>query len=145
MRRRRPWMVRNAGRILLTAAGLLTIVGPVSADWNRSHVFNPHWPSHARFHGVVGSLTGAILAALTLGALWQPGRGAASRNAAAAVPLVYWGSFGPAALLPGSGVDDPPHRVGRIGGVLPINLFWAGLGVTLGAAGWLLDCGLADG
>lgn len=145
MRRRRPRVVRNAGRILLTAAGLLTVVGPLSADWNRSHVFNPHWPSHARFHGVVGSLTGAVLAALTLATLWLPGRGPASRNAAAAVPVVYWGSFAPAALLRGSGVDDPPHHVRRLGGVVPINLFWAGLGVTLGVAGWLVDRGLADG
>ncbi|MBO0708390.1 MAG: acetyltransferase [Candidatus Dormibacteraeota bacterium] len=143
--RRRPWVVANAGRILLTAAGLLTVVGPLSADWNRSHVFNPHWPSHARFHGVVGSLTGAVLAALSLGALWLPGRGRVSRDAAAAVPLVYWGSFGPAALLPGSGVDDPPHRVRRLGGVLPINLFWAGLGVTLAGVGWVVDRGLGDG
>jgi hypothetical protein len=63
---------------------------------------------------------------------------AAGRDVAAAVPLAYWGSFFPAALVRGTGVDDPPHPVGRIAGV-PANLFYAALTSATAVAGWLLD------
>lgn len=136
---------RRAGRILLTAAGLGTIVGPLSADLNRSHVFNERWPSHARFHGVVGVVTPAALGAFGLWRLWAPSgdRGAGGRDLAAAVPIAYWGSFLPAALVPGTGLDDPPHPVGRIIGV-PGNVFWASVLTTLAGVGWLLDRTMAD-
>ncbi len=88
----------NAGRLLLTVAGIATIAGPISADWNRSHVFNERWPSHARFHGAAALGTGAALAAFGVWRLWAPGADrAAGRDLAAAVPLAYWGSFFPAA------------------------------------------------
>jgi len=44
---------RNAGRWLLTLADLITVVAPIAADWNDSHIHNEAWPSLARFHGVV--------------------------------------------------------------------------------------------
>jgi hypothetical protein len=41
---------REAGRGLLTLANLITVVAPVAADWNDSHIFNqrPVEPSHPR-------------------------------------------------------------------------------------------------
>ena len=134
-----PGPRRLAGRILLTAAGLGTIVGPLTADLTRSHVFNERWPSHARFHGVVGVLTPATLSAFALWRLWAaPDDRGAGRDLAAMVPIAYWGSFLPAALVRGTGLDDPPHPVGRILG-LKANVFWASLLTTLAGAGWLLD------
>lgn len=138
-RRAAPGPRRLAGRILLTAAGLGTIAGPLTADMNASHVFNERWPSHARFHGVVGVLTPAVLATFGLWRLWvRPDQGGAGRDLAAVVPIAYWGSFLPAALVPGTGLDDPPHPVGRILG-LPSNVFWASLLTTFAGVGWLLD------
>lgn len=135
---------RWAGRVLLTASALGTIAGPMSADLTPSHVFNEHWPSHARFHGVVGVVTPAALAALGLWQLWlRPGGRSAGRDLAAAVPIAYWGSFLPAALVRGTGLDDPPYPVGRIMG-LPSNVFWASLLTLLAGAGWLLDRTVAD-
>jgi hypothetical protein len=72
------------------------------------------------------------------------GRGASSdesslaRTVAAAVPSSYWGSFFPALLVRGTGVDDPPHPVGRMAGV-PANVFWAGVTTASAFAGWLVD------
>jgi hypothetical protein len=130
---------RNGGRILLTFADLVTIAAPLYADWNTSHIFNERWPSHARFHGVVGLGTAIGLAGFGMARLWVRTRDqAAGRDFAAAVPLAYWGSFFPAALVKGTGVDDEPYPVGRILG-LPANLFYALLTTALAIWGWLLD------
>ncbi len=134
------WLARNSGRFVLTLADVGTILGPLGADWNGSHVFNHEWPSHARFHGVVGLGTPVALAGFAIFQLWTNSKEKAlSRGIAAAVPIAYWGSFFPALLVPGTGVDDPPHRVGRIAGALPINVFWARFTTAAACAGWLLD------
>ena len=130
---------RNSGRWLLTVADVATIVAPISADWNSSHIFNEAWPSHARFHGMVGVATPVALSAFALWQLWMnPRERGLARAMAAAVPMSYWGSFFPALAVPGTGVDDPPHPVGRIAGV-PANVFWAAVTATSAAAGWVLD------
>lgn len=138
-----PALVRNSGRVVLTIAGIATIAGPIAADWNESHVFNQRWPSHARFHGVVALGTAAALSAFAVARLWLPfGDRAVRRDVAAAVPLAYWGSFFPAAVVRGTGLDDAPHPVGRIAGV-PVNLFFATLTAGAALGGWLLDRRLA--
>ncbi len=93
-------LVRNSGRLLLTVADLATILAPVSADWNGSHVFNELWPSHARFHGAVGLGTPVALASFALWRLWRSSdQRSLARAVAAAVPISYWGSFFPALLI----------------------------------------------
>jgi hypothetical protein len=96
-------------------------------------------PSHARFHGVVTLAMTSALAGLNLWSLWS-GRTdrRTSRLFAAAVPVAYWAPFFVAPLVPGTGVDDPPHPIARVAGV-PTSLLGAA-GTTLTAvAGWLLD------
>jgi hypothetical protein len=135
----RTLLLRNSGRALLTGADVGTIIGPIVADWNDSHIFNPRWPSHARFHGIVSLGTAAALSAYGVWRLWAPSPDhGAERDIAAAVPLAYWSSFFPAALVKGSGVEDPPHLLPRVVG-LPINMVIAATVSALTLSGWLLD------
>jgi hypothetical protein len=132
-------MGREAGRGLLTVANVITAVAPVAADWNDSHIFNPRWPSHARFHGVVALTMTSTLAGLNLWSLWSPSTDRrTSRLFAAAVPVGYWAPFFLAPLVRGTGVDDPPHPILRVVGV-PTSLLGAAATTLTAVAGWLLD------
>jgi len=59
-------------RILFTLLGTAIAVGPICADFNRTHATNPLWTPHARFHVVwqVLGQCGVSLAILFL--LWRP-------------------------------------------------------------------------
>jgi len=130
---------REAGRGLLTLANLITVVAPIAADWNDSHIFNQRWPSHARFHGAVALAMTSSLAGLNLWSLWSPATDRpTSRLFAAAVPVGYWAPFWVAPLVRGTGVDDPPHPIPRVAGV-PTSLLGAAATSLTAVAGWLLD------
>jgi hypothetical protein len=132
-------VARELGRGLLTVANLITMVAPVAADWNQSHIFNPRWPSHARFHGVTALAMTSTLAGLNLWSLWSGSTDRhTSRLFAAAVPVGYWAPFLLAPLVPGTGADDPPHPVPRVAGV-PTNLLGAAATSLTAVAGWLLE------
>jgi hypothetical protein len=132
-------MGRQAGRGLLTLANLITAVAPVAADWSDSHIFNQRWPSHARFHGVVALAMTSGLASLNLWSLWSPATDRhTSRLFAAAIPVGYGAPFLVASLVPGTGVDDPPHPVPRVAG-MPTSLLGAAATSLTAVAGWLLD------
>ena len=60
-------------RVVLTGTAIGTILGTGYADLNRTHVFNPNWPPHARFHGAAGWGTVAGSQLLALWLLWRPG------------------------------------------------------------------------
>jgi Family of unknown function (DUF6640) len=55
-----------------TALG--TIIGTGRADLNASHVLNPAWSPHARFHNATGWGTVAGSQLLTPWLLWRPGQ-----------------------------------------------------------------------
>ncbi len=83
-------------RVVLTGAAVGTIAGTGYADLNRTHVFNPAWPPHARLHSAAGwgAVAGAQLLALWL--LWRPGPRADDELAvatAAVLPVTCWAPF----------------------------------------------------
>jgi hypothetical protein len=58
-------------RLLFSLVAFMISVGPIFADFNKTHATNPLWPPHARFHVVwqVLSQTGISLVILYL--LWR--------------------------------------------------------------------------
>ena len=128
-------------RPVLTGAAAGTILGTGRADLNRTHVFNPHWPPHARFHSAAGWGTVAGSQLLALWLLWRPGQQPGERDlavkTAALLPAIAWAPFFFALSTPGAAVEDEPGHLPRVVGV-PANLVPAALIPAISALGYVL-------
>lgn len=97
------------GKLILSFMGLFTTVSPYLADWNITHIYNPTWPPHAKFHNAQTMVLGALLGLLTLYVLWiRKEVNALQRlNDAAIIVSLYWVAQLPAILFPGTKLVDP--------------------------------------
>jgi hypothetical protein len=59
------------GLILLSAQSIFICIGSFVADFNETHVFNPTWPGHARFHNGQTMSMSIILGLSTLYYTWR--------------------------------------------------------------------------
>ncbi len=96
------------GKVLisLTAAG--TTVGPYIFDWNETHIFNPKWPPHAKFHNAQTMSMGVGLSLAALYHLWKPGYSRAALDSAAISASTYWFTQLSAGFYPETATVDPP-------------------------------------
>jgi hypothetical protein len=133
----------RVGRLLVTAAILGS--GPVIAwaDLSRTHVFNPRWTPHARFHDASAVVTELGWSIASLWLLWRRGtrdQRELALKIAALHPVLAYAPFLIAEALPGAGAEDEPGKIPRVAGV-PANLFAAGVWSGLSALGYLLARG----
>jgi hypothetical protein len=96
------------GKVLISVTAVGTMVGSYAADWNETHIHNPAWPPHAKFHNAQTMSMGVGLAAATLYHLWKPGRSRTSLASAAVTASLYGVTQLSAALYPGTASVDPP-------------------------------------
>jgi hypothetical protein len=130
----------RVGRLLVTAAVLGSGIGPALADLNRTHVFNPRWMPHARFHAASAVATDVGWSIASLWLLWRPGTREEQELAltiAALHPILSYAPFFIAVAVPGSEAEDEPGQIPRVAGA-PVNLFVAGVISGLSALGYLL-------
>ena len=103
------------GRICLTLSAGMAIVGPFLFDFNETHVKNPRWPPHAKFHN---GQTMSMGLALGLAALYYSHRPAPKALkadhifTAAVFASLYWITGLSAILYPGSKAIDPEFGEG---------------------------------
>ncbi len=100
-----PWGV---GRSMVALVAVVTVISPALVDYNDSHIFNPTWSAHAKFHVAHTILLGAVLGIIALGYLY-PGRGSGrdALRAAAWLASAYWIAQAGAILIPGTTFADP--------------------------------------
>ena len=96
------------GRIILTIVALYSAGGSYIFDWNHTHIYNPNWPPHAKFHNAQTMLLGTCLGLLSLWTLWIENADALLRlRLATLLAGFYWLTQMGAILLPGTALVDP--------------------------------------
>ena len=98
-----------AAKIILTFMGLFTAISPYLADWNVTHIYNPTWPPHAKFHNAQTMVLGALLGLLTLYVLWiRKSVDTLQRlNESTVLVSLYWLAQLPSIFFPGTNLVDP--------------------------------------
>ena len=101
------------GEWIITLVALITIVGPFAADWSSTHLFNPRWTPHAKFHNAQTMLLGLGLGASALWFVWRR-RGDGKTNLLAAVVFaaLYWITQAGSITFPGTALLDPEFDTG---------------------------------
>ena len=133
----------RVGRLLVTAAILVTGPGHAWADLNPTHVFNPRWTPHARFHTASAVVTELGWSIASLWLLWRRGtrdQRELALKIAALHPVLSYAPFFIAEAVPGAEAEDEPGEIPRVAGV-PGHLFVAGVLSGLSALGYLLARG----
>ena len=59
-------------RAFMTLLWISVAVGPIAADFNDTHIFNPAWPPHAKFHMMMIFSDAIVLALFGLILCWGP-------------------------------------------------------------------------
>jgi hypothetical protein len=136
-------MQRNRlGKFVLSFVLVVGAIVSTAVDWNTTHLFNPAWHPHARFHDALFLL---FLDATTLVMLWllwrQSTEPAVGRKAAALYSAALWTPFFYIeAFIPGTSLlasaDVPVLRVA--GMALAPNLIIAIVMLVLTLAGYWL-------
>lgn len=83
----------HVGNLLLTILSLFLMVGAFGADYNATHLLNPNWAGHARFHGAMTMALGVVNALMALGLLWLPVLTLTVKDRialGAAISSIYW-------------------------------------------------------
>ena len=92
--------------IIISFILLFTMIIMSVMDLNETHMTNPFWPPHARFHWAVQYFSAMLICLLALSAIWFSYKEKGSRLSILFIglsPLFFWGMFFPALLMPGTG------------------------------------------
>lgn len=131
------------GKVLIAAVAILAPVGAFSADWGATHLQNPNWPPHAKFHNAQTIVSAIPFAALSLWHLW--GQRPADRVAlrwGTLFAALYYLTQAAAILFPGTALFDPEFadEQPRVAGItLNVLIGQAVLLYPLLAAGYALE------
>ena len=120
------------------AYGLITLVAVLTSslayvfDWNETHVYNPRWPPHAKFHNAQTLLLGPLLAAVSLWLLWfkHP------FDSAVVTSSLYWIAQLGSLLFPETALMDLEFRE-RAGGRAGMQPLLASVLLAFLATAWL--------
>jgi hypothetical protein len=123
---------QGLGKSLLGFAIVATVLIVAIADvFNATHLFNPDWPGHARFHIGMQFTTLLLVSLFSLAALLQ-----GQVWAAALAPASFWPGLFVAYVIPGTDVyaSEALRELG-----VPINLLLAAVLLVVTALGVMLQ------
>jgi hypothetical protein len=98
-----PW-----AKIIICLVALLGGLGGVISDFSDTHLLNPLWPPHAKFHNAQTMSLGMLLAFAAIGfAVWPTNAPRTQLITVAIFGSMYWTSIFCAQFFPGVGFFDP--------------------------------------
>lgn len=113
----------TTGRLLISLVAIFTMVAPFLADWNETHIFNPLWTPHAKFHNAQTMTLAVLLGSAALFFLWRRREAGVELLPAVLFVSFYWLSQVPAFAFPGVGWTDPELlQAGQAMSDVPIQL-----------------------
>ena len=90
-----------SSRLIFTVIGVTLPIAAHLADMNQTHIYNPHWPPHAKFHNGQTLSMSLLLGGLTIFLAWWPSKSVPAMLAAAACAAsLYFISQSTAILYP---------------------------------------------
>jgi hypothetical protein len=134
----------SKGRKILTSVAALTAVGGFLADWNRTHLFNPNWPPHAKFHDALTITLGSLLGTSGLYFLRRRKKGKDPQRDLALgtlLPSLFWVAQGASFVFPGAkGFEaEFPEEVPQMKGVWINERFSSALMLALIVIGYMAE------
>jgi hypothetical protein len=120
---------------LVTLVAILTSCLAYVFDWNETHVYNPNWPPHAKFHNAQTLLLGPLLGAVSLSFLWLKH----DLYSGAVTCSLYWIAQLGSLAFPGTALIDPEFR-NRPGSRAPMQPVLASVLLALLAIAWIVGC-----
>ncbi len=131
-------MAARLGRFIISFVAVIWVIGTLAADFNATHVFNPAWLPHARFHSALSICLGVSLGLLSLWVLWtRSGDARFNLKVGTVLAGLYAVCFFPAVAVPGVSMEDPGAPVPHVAG-LAIQLVIALVSVPLLVLGYVL-------
>ena len=124
---------------LTLASSLVTIVAVLTSclayifDWNETHVYNPNWPPHAKFHNAQTLLLSTLLGLVSLIFLW----GKHDLRSAILTCSLYWIAQLGSLAFPGTALIDPEFR-NRRGGRAPMQPLLAMILLSFLITAWIV-------
>jgi hypothetical protein len=120
------------GRGILCFVAVFWAIGGFWADFNETHVFNPAWLPHARFHAAFDLVFTIGVAAIAVRLVWSN-----QLLSGALLASLYPASFFVTALFPSVAFADPGQPLPTLWGI-PIQLVTAAITLCLAAVGYYL-------
>jgi hypothetical protein len=121
------------GRLLISLVAVFTALSPYLADWNVTHIYNPAWTPHAKFHNAQTMVLGAMLGLLSVYCLWFR-KGITEKqklNEATVLASLYWLAQLPAVFFPGTALTDPGINSVKMPIILGIEFNQLALDITV--------------
>lgn len=127
----------STGKILITLVAIWAAFGSYIFDWNKTHIYNPNWPPHAKFHNAQTMLLGTVIGLLSLWIIWYQKMDTLYKlRMAAILASFYWITQAGAITFPGTALVDPEFAHS---GQAPAQLIVDVVMLTMLAIGYYLE------
>lgn len=131
------------GSIILSVVLIAGTFALICFQWNKSHVFNPTWHPHARFHAVQLTFFFIILSVVALWLVWQNSpRSSTITFVTALIPFTFWLGELLALLVPGTDPNQDlnhPNTFSLFGFKIHGNLLFSAVMIVLTFLGYMLS------